>query len=230
MRAERRGRVARGRLAVNRQGREEPGERAEVAGQAVSDLQVEGLGSVREGQGQQGRGGSRRAVDRAVRGGPGPELAQDLEPYVVGLVLPAAGESGGDPQGRRQRGPGARGADRGRPDRPDGSQAVSGAGGGADLPSGLLRLPAGKVRAGCGRRVPAAVLAGGLGDRYGHPGVLRHRSLGPRAQGGRSPCLTGPEVDPAVCAAVAQGAAADSRTARWSPGIAEPPRGQRSHR
>ena len=25
----------------------------------------------------------------------------------------------------------------------------------------------------------------GLGDRYGHPGVLRHRALGPRAQGGR---------------------------------------------
>ena len=116
--------------------------------------------------------------------------APDPTPDGVGLVLPAAGESGGNPQGRRQRGPCARGTDRGRPDRPDGSQAVSGAGGGAVVPSGLLRLPAGKVRAGCGRRVPAAVLAGGLGDRFGHPGVLRHRSLGPGAQGGRPPHLT----------------------------------------
>ena len=47
-------------------------------------------------------------------------LYQDLEPDVVGLVFPAAGESGGDPQGRRQRGSGARRADRGRPGRPDG--------------------------------------------------------------------------------------------------------------
>ena len=46
--------------------------------------------------------------------GPGPESVQDLEPDVVGLVLPAAGESGGNPQGRRHRGPGARSTDRGR--------------------------------------------------------------------------------------------------------------------
>jgi hypothetical protein len=57
MRVERRGRVARVRLVVNRHGREEPGERTEAAGQAVSDLQVGGLGSIPEGQGQQGRGG-----------------------------------------------------------------------------------------------------------------------------------------------------------------------------
>src|SRR5687768_15400846 len=92
MRAERRGRVARVRLAVNRQGREEPGERIEAAGQAVPDLQVGGLGSVSEGRGQQGRGGSRRAVDRGVRGGPGPESVQDLEWALLGFLLPAAGE------------------------------------------------------------------------------------------------------------------------------------------
>ncbi len=44
-----------------------------------------------------------------------------------------------------------------------------------------------QVRAGRGRSVPAAVLAGGLGDRSGHPGVLRHRALRPRAEGGRPP-------------------------------------------
>src|SRR5919201_7014984 len=97
MRAERRGRVALVRLAVNRGCREEPGERTEVAGQAVADRQDGGLGSVREGQGEQGRGGGRRAVDRRVRGGPGPEPVPDLESDVLGLVLPAAGEGGGDP-------------------------------------------------------------------------------------------------------------------------------------
>src|SRR3954469_19120866 len=94
MRAERRGRVARGRSAVNRQGGGEPGERAEAAGQTVSDRQGGGLGSVSTGESQQGCGGSRRSVAGAVRGGPGPESVQDLEPDVVGLLLPAAGECG----------------------------------------------------------------------------------------------------------------------------------------
>ena len=35
--------------------------------------------------------------NQGVRGGPGPESVQDLEPAVVGLVFPAAGEGGGDP-------------------------------------------------------------------------------------------------------------------------------------
>lgn len=50
MRAERRGRVALVRSAVNQQGWEEPDERAEVVGKAVSDQQDDGLGSVSEGQ------------------------------------------------------------------------------------------------------------------------------------------------------------------------------------
>ena len=79
----------------------------------------------------------------------------------------------------------------------------------------LLRLPAGQVGAGRGRGMPETVLAGGLGDRYGHPGVLRHRALGPRAQGGRPSHLTGPEVDLAVCGAVAQSA---TPARRWHPG------------
>src|SRR3954447_24241225 len=64
MRGGGRGRVARVRSAVNRHacrgGREEPGERTEAAGQAVHHLQVGGVGSIPEGQGQQGRGGCRR--------------------------------------------------------------------------------------------------------------------------------------------------------------------------
>jgi hypothetical protein len=43
-------------LVVNRHGREEPGEQAKAAGQAVRHLQVGCLGGVSEGQGQQGRG------------------------------------------------------------------------------------------------------------------------------------------------------------------------------
>src|SRR5215203_6698388 len=145
MRVERRGRVARVRLVVNRLGREEPGERAEVAGQGVSDRQGGGLGSVCEREGEQGRGGGRRAVDRGVRGGSGSESVQDLEPDVLGLLLPAAGEGGGDTEGRRNRGAGARGADRGRPDRPDGGEDVSGAEGRTGLPPRFLWLPAGQV-------------------------------------------------------------------------------------
>src|SRR5829696_10077515 len=96
MRVERRGRVARAGLAVNQHGWEEPGERAEAAGQAVSDLQVGGLGGVSEGQGQPGRGWGRRADDRAVRTGPAREPVQALESAVVGELLPAAGEGRGD--------------------------------------------------------------------------------------------------------------------------------------
>src|SRR3954454_17006847 len=170
MRAERRGRVARVRSAVNRQRREEPGERAEAAGQTVSDREGGGLGSVSTGESQQGCGGSRRSVAGAVRGGPGPESVQDLEPDVVGLLLPAAGEGGGDPQGGRPRGAGPGCADGGRPDRADGGEAVSGAEGRTGLPSRLLRLPAGQVRVGRGRHLPAAVLAGGGGGGARHHG------------------------------------------------------------
>ena len=48
----------------------------------------------------------------------------------------------------------------------------------------LLRLPAGKVGPGGGRDMSAAVLGVRLDHRFGCPEVLRHRSLGPRGQGG----------------------------------------------
>src|SRR5215211_2524807 len=111
MRVERRGRVARAGLAVNQHGWEEPGERAEAAGQAVSDLQMGGLGGVSEGQGQPGRGRGGRAVDPAVRRGPQGEPVQAVESAVVGQLCPAAGEGRGDPQAGRQGGAGPRGAD-----------------------------------------------------------------------------------------------------------------------
>src|SRR4051794_39690079 len=170
MRAERRGRVARVRSMVNRCCREESDERTEAAGQAVSDRQDGGLGSIWKGQGQQGRRGGRRAVDHGVRAGSARQPEWGLESAVVWQLLSAAGESGGDPQGRRSGGSGARRADRGRPDRPDGGPDVSGAEGRTGLPSGLLRLPAGQVRAGRGRNVPAAVLAGGGGGGVWHSG------------------------------------------------------------
>jgi hypothetical protein len=108
MRVERRGRVARAGSAVNQHGWEEPGERAEAAGQAVSDLQMGGLGGVSEGQGQPGRGRGGRAVDHRVRAGPQGEPVQALESAVVGQLLPATGEGRGDPQAGRQRGAGPR--------------------------------------------------------------------------------------------------------------------------
>src|SRR3954464_5530045 len=71
MRAERRGGVARVGSAVNRQRGEEPGERAEAAGQTVSDRQGGGLGSVSTGESQQGCGGGRGSAAWAVWGGRG---------------------------------------------------------------------------------------------------------------------------------------------------------------
>src|SRR6186713_3283122 len=49
----------------------------------------------------------------------------------------------------------------------------------------LIRLPAGAVGDRRGRSVPRPLLAQRLGDRSGHPEVLRQRSVGPDAQGGR---------------------------------------------
>src|SRR4051794_686598 len=187
MRVERRGRVARVRSMVNRCCREESGERTEAAGQAVSDRQDGGLGSIWKGQGQQGWRGCRRAVDRGVRAGSARQPVSGLESAVVGKLLSATGQGGGDPQGRRQRAAGARRADGGRPDRPDGGQDVSGAEGRTGLPSRLLRLPAGQVRVGRGRYVPAAVLAGGRGGWVWRTGAFLPRGPPPPPPGGGAP-------------------------------------------
>src|SRR3954454_9008288 len=71
---------------------------------------------------------------------------QDLESDVVGDVLPAAGQGGGDLEGDRWSAD-ARRCDRGGPDRPDGGGHDAGAGGGTAVPPRLLRLPPGAVRA-----------------------------------------------------------------------------------
>ncbi len=47
--------------------------------------------------------------------------------------------------------------------------------GGADVPPGLLRVPARTVGSGRGRGDPATMLEQGLGARLGHPRVLRQR-------------------------------------------------------
>ena len=50
-----------------------------------------------------------------------------------------------------------------------------------------IRTPTGTGRAvgaGCGGGLPGAVLEQRLGDRFGHPEVLRHRAVGPGGQGG----------------------------------------------
>ena len=120
--------------------------------EVVRDLQAGGLGGVPEGQGQQGRGGRRRRVDRAVRAGPEGEPVQAVESDVVGELFPAAGAGGGDTEAGRQ---GVRVL--GVPTVADRiaqtvAAMVPGAGGGAGVPPRLLRLSAGAVGAGCGRR------------------------------------------------------------------------------
>jgi hypothetical protein len=68
-------------------------------------------------------------------------------------------------QSRMAAGPGCSGADRRGQDRPDGGGPQAGGEGRADLPPGLLRLPAGQVGPGRGGGMPAALLEDRLGDR-----------------------------------------------------------------
>jgi hypothetical protein len=74
---------------------------------------------------------------------------------------------------------------------------------GAGLLSGLLRLPAGAVRARRGGRVPAAVLEEGLGHRLRRREVLRHGAVGAGRQGGAGLPRPRRPVGGAVCQAVA---------------------------
>src|SRR6476620_4936940 len=98
---ERRGRVVRGCVRpINRKrsGRSRVGElKAPDKPFEISKRAVwEAWG---ESQGEQRRTGNRRAVDRGVREGSAGQPVQDLEPTVVGVVLPAAGACGGDREG-----------------------------------------------------------------------------------------------------------------------------------
>src|SRR5712691_8031888 len=166
MRAERRGRVILACWSVNRGvvvvgG---AGERAEAGGQAVCDFEAAGLGGVAEGEGQSGGRRCRRGVDPGVRGEPDGEPLQALESALLGELHAAAGEGGRDTETQR-RVEGARRAHGRRQDRADGRAPVLGAGGGALLPSGLVRVPAATLGLGGGAGLSRAVLAIRLGDR-----------------------------------------------------------------
>ena len=80
---------------------EESRGRAESIWQAVSDLEAGGVGGLDQGEGQSGCTGSGWAVAGGVRGGSEEQPVQDLEPDVVGDLLPAPGEGGGNPEGAR---------------------------------------------------------------------------------------------------------------------------------
>ena len=106
--------------------------------------------------------------------------------------------------------------------------ARAGAEGRTDLPSRLLRLPAVPVGAGRGRGMPGALLEDRLGDRSGHPEVLRQRRSRPDGQGGG-----GPHRRPWVVLYVKRWLTAPLAAARRdavSSGIEEPRRGPRSRR
>src|SRR5215207_1835835 len=91
------------------------------------------------------------------------QLVQDLESDVLGVLLPAGGQGGGDTETAWRRGPRARRAHRGGQNRADRGGPQAGGEGRADLPSGLLRLPAGPLGAGRGGGMPRTLLAQGLG-------------------------------------------------------------------
>jgi hypothetical protein len=78
-------------------------------------------------------------------------------PPVKMVEIPKPGGKGGHQS--------PRGADRRGPRRADGGGHVPGAEGGADVPPGLLRVPATPLGVGRGGGVPAALLENRLGDR-----------------------------------------------------------------
>ena len=177
MGVERRGRVIRGCVrSINREVfREESRGRAEVVRQAVRYLEAGGVGGVREGQGEQGRAG--------VDGVSIEDFEKDLKNNLYkiwnrmssGTYFPPPVRAVEIPKPHGGGHENSRGAYRRGPDRADGGGPEAGGEGRADLPPGLLRLPAGAVGAGRGGGMPAALLEDRLGDRFGHPEVLRQR-------------------------------------------------------
>ncbi len=107
--------------------------------------------------------------------GPFGEPFQALESALVGELLPAAGACGRDTEARRQL-EGSRGADRRGQGRADGRVRVPGAWGGASFSPRLLWVSAGPLGAGRGWGLPGALLASGLGSRFGPEVVFRQRS------------------------------------------------------
>ena len=106
------------------------------------------------------------------------------------------------------------GADRGR--------GPAGEGRGTEIPRGLLRVPARPVGAGCGREMPGTLLETRLGNRSGHPEILRQRSVGSDRQSGRGQyhrCL-----GHSVCEAVASRPVADARRLDRTAGPRDPAR------
>ena len=112
---------------------------------------------------------------RGVREGSEEQSVQDLESDVVGDLFSASGDGGGDTETAWRWDQNPRGADDRGQGRPDGGGPEAGGEGRADLSPGLLRLPAGPVGPGRGGGMPGAVLEERLGDRFGHPEVLRQR-------------------------------------------------------
>src|ERR1035437_507821 len=164
--AERRGRVVRGCCSsVNRRYREESRGRAESIWQAVPDLKGRGQGRLDQGEREQGRTRGGRAVHRGLREGPERKPVQGLEPDVLGDVLPASGDGGGNTKATRRRDPRARYSLRRGQDRADRGRGPAGGSGGTGVPPGLLRVPARQVAAGRGDGMPEALLGEQLGDR-----------------------------------------------------------------
>ncbi len=128
------------------------------------------------------RGGSGRRDGGTVRGGPGGEPVELARTVQVGSVSSAAGASGTHPEA----GQGGEDETAGHPDAGGQGLAARGAdGAGADLRAGLcglfVRVPARTRRApGAGGAVGRADVAGRwLGDRFGHPELLRRGGSGP---------------------------------------------------
>src|ERR1022692_3218809 len=109
--------------------------RAESIWQAVPDQQAGGLGRLDQGEREPGCTWGGRAVHRGVREGPEGQSLQDLEPDVLGDLLPAPGDGGGDPQAAWRRDPRARGALRRGQDRADRGRGPAGGSGGTGVPS-----------------------------------------------------------------------------------------------
>ena len=122
---------------------------------------------------------------RRSRSRPEGQPVQGLESDVLGYLLSASGARGGDTEAARRRHEDARGAHRRGPGGANGGgRGVDVEGRGRSSTDDSYGYRPGRSALDAVGAMPAALLEDGLGDRFGHPEVLRQRAVGSHGQGG----------------------------------------------
>src|ERR1700687_4448832 len=130
------------------------------------------MGGLSAGLSQSGRTGCGRGDAAGVRQGSEEQSVQDLESDVLGVLLPASGDGGGDSEAAWRWDENPWDTDGLGQSRPNGGGPEVGGEGRTDLSPRLIWLSTVPVGPGRGGGMSGAVLEDRLGDRFGHPKVL----------------------------------------------------------